>query len=46
MQTLDSADLDFQRYGDTLFEVLFAGGRLASGGNVLEEGKRLSLNVS
>ena len=46
VQTLDSANLDFQRYGDTLFEVLFAGGRLASGGNVIDEGKHLPLNVS
>ena len=43
---LESAELDFSRYGDTLFEVLFAGGRLAGGGNVVEEGKKLDTNVS
>ena len=37
--------MDFSRYGDTLFEVLFAGGRLAGGGNVVEEGKKLDTNV-
>ena len=45
-QVLEGADLDFSRYGDTLFEVLFAGGRLAGGGNVVEEGKKLDTNVS
>lgn len=45
MQVLEGADLDFSRYGDTLFEVLFAGGRLAGGGNVVEEGKKLDTNV-
>ena len=44
-QVLEGADLDFSRYGDTLFEVLFAGGRLAGGGNVVEEGKKLDTNV-
>ena len=43
---LESVDLDFSRYGDTLFEVLFAGGRMAGGGNVVEEGKKLDTNVS
>ena len=42
---LESVNLDFSRYGDTLFEVLFAGGRLAGGGNVVEEGKKLDTNV-
>lgn len=37
MKVLDSADLDFSRYADTLFEVLFAGGRLATGGNLADE---------
>ncbi len=31
---LQAADLDFNRYGDTLFEVLFAGGRMGAGGAV------------
>ena len=43
---LDSAELDFSRYGETLFEVLFAGGRMAAGGNVVEEGRHLDSNVS
>ena len=42
---LESVDLDFSRYGDTLFEVLFAGGRLAGGGNVVDDGKKLDINV-
>ncbi|KAK9823766.1 hypothetical protein WJX72_005350 [[Myrmecia] bisecta] len=42
---LESANLDFSRYGDTLFEVLFAGGRMAAGGNVVGEGKKLEFNV-
>lgn len=32
------ADLDFSRYGDTLFEVLFAGGRMSAGGAVVDDG--------
>lgn len=44
-QVLEATALDFSRYGDTLFEVLFAGGRLAAGGNVVEEGKKLDTNV-
>lgn len=47
VKVLDSADLDFSRYADTLFEVLFAGGRLATGGNLADDQKeRLSTNVS
>lgn len=42
---LESVDLDFSRYGDTLFEVLFAGGRMAGGGHVVEEGKKIDTNV-
>ena len=42
---LRATALDFSRYGDTLFEVLFAGGRLAAGGNVVEEGKKLDTNA-
>ncbi len=45
IQVLEATALDFSRYGDTLFEVLFAGGRLAAGGNVVEEGKKLDTNV-
>lgn len=47
VKILDSADLDFSRYADTLFEVLFAGGRLATGGNLADEQKdKLATNVS
>ena len=47
VKVLDSADLDFSRYADTLFEVLFAGGRLATGGNLADEQKeKLATNVS
>lgn len=46
VKVLDSADLDFSRYADTLFEVLFAGGRLATGGNLADEQKdKLATNV-
>ena len=44
-KVLDSAELDFSRYGDVLFEVTFAGARLTTGGNVASEGKRLEFNV-
>lgn len=46
VKVLEGTQLDFSRYGDTLFEVFFAGGRLAAGGNVVEEGKKLDTNVS
>ena len=49
VQTLDVADvaeLDFSRYGDTLFEVAFVGARLTTGGSVATEGKKLDINVS
>jgi hypothetical protein len=45
-KVLDSADLDFSRYADTLFEVLFAGGRLSTGGNLADDQKeKLATNV-
>ncbi|KAI7841114.1 hypothetical protein COHA_005339 [Chlorella ohadii] len=47
-ETLDVADvaeLDFSRYGDTLFEVAFVGARLTTGGSVATEGKKLDINV-
>ncbi len=43
-KVLDSAELDFKRYGDTFFEVLYAGGRMLGGGN-LAEGPKLDTNV-
>ena len=47
-QVLEGAELDFSRYGETLFEVLFAGGRMAAGGNVVseKENKRLEFTVN
>ncbi len=39
VKALDAVELDFSRYADTLFEVLFAGGRLATGGNLAEDCK-------
>lgn len=46
-KVLDSTDnIDFSRYADTLFEVLFAGGRLATGGNLADEGgSKLATNI-
>lgn len=43
-KVLDVADIDFKRYGDTYFEVLFAGGRMGSGGNTTD-GQKLEFNV-
>lgn len=45
VKVLEGVDLDFSRYGDNLFEILFTGGRMAAGGNVVEEGKKLKTNV-
>jgi hypothetical protein len=40
------ADLDYSRYGDTLFELLFTGGRFAGGSMELEYGEsKLATNV-
>lgn len=39
LPALQTADLDFSRYGDTLFEVLFAGGRMSAGGAVVDDGR-------
>lgn len=44
-KVLESSDLDFQRYGTTLFEVLFAGGRLATGGNLADDSAKLATHV-
>lgn len=44
-KALDTADIEFSRYGDTLFEVFFAGGRLATGAALAEGGGRLSHNI-
>eukprot|EP00884_Botryococcus_braunii_P005038 jgi/Botrbrau1/14535/Bobra.0212s0002.1 len=45
VKVLEGVDLDFSRYGDSLFEILFTGGRMAAGGNVVDEGKKLKTNV-
>ncbi|XP_053372773.1 eIF5-mimic protein 2-like [Mercenaria mercenaria] len=34
---LDSSKLDYRRYADVLFDVLFAGGQLAPGGSIVED---------
>ena len=39
LPALQATDLDFSRYGDTLFEVLFAGGRMSAGGAVVDDGR-------
>ena len=40
------ADLDYSRYGDTLFELLFLGGRFAGGSMEVEYGEsKLETNV-
>mmetsp|Transcript_181 Transcript_181/g.463 ORF Transcript_181/g.463 Transcript_181/m.463 type:complete len:420 (+) Transcript_181:190-1449(+) len=44
-KVLETSTLDFSRYGETLFEVLFAGGRMAAGGS-LEEGSAPRLKVN
>lgn len=47
VRALDTSDLDFSRYGDTLFEILFAGRRMASGANLVsDQGKELKENVN
>lgn len=45
-KALDASELEWSRYSDTLFEVFFAGGRLATAGNLADDGKRLSFYVS
>jgi hypothetical protein len=44
---VQGADLDYSRYGDTLFEVLFTGGRFAGGSMEVEFGEtgKLATNV-
>mmetsp|Transcript_12741 Transcript_12741/g.22531 ORF Transcript_12741/g.22531 Transcript_12741/m.22531 type:complete len:420 (-) Transcript_12741:347-1606(-) len=44
-KALDSAEIEYARYGDTLFEVLFAGGRMASGASLAEGGSRLATHI-
>jgi len=44
-KALDAAELEYARYGDTLFEVFFTGGRLATGATLAEGGARLQQNI-
>jgi len=45
-KALDTAELEYARYGDTLFEVFFTGGRLATGATLAEDKSQLKQNVS
>lgn len=36
-KALDTAELEFSRYGDVLFEVWFAGGRVGTGSSLVDE---------
>ena len=36
-KALDTAELEFQRYGDVLFEVWFAGGRVGTGSTLVDD---------
>ncbi|KAL9234868.1 hypothetical protein vseg_009686 [Gypsophila vaccaria] len=44
-KTIESAELDFSRYGDTFFEVVFIGGRTQPGTTKSDEGERHSYSV-
>lgn len=44
-KVLETSTLDFSRYGDTLFEVLFAGGRMTAGGSLEENEAQLRVNL-
>jgi len=45
-KVLETSTLDFSRYGETLFEVLFAGGRMAAGGSLDDSSNaRLKVNL-
>ncbi|KXZ51094.1 hypothetical protein GPECTOR_14g77 [Gonium pectorale] len=45
-KALDGAELEYSRYGDILFQVFFAGGRLGTGAQLAAEDKmRLSTNI-
>jgi hypothetical protein len=46
-KVLESSDaFDFKRYGETLFEIFYAGGRLAGGGTYADEGEASRLDNS
>ncbi|XP_031475776.1 uncharacterized protein LOC116247672 [Nymphaea colorata] len=44
-KSIESSDLDFSRYGDTFFEVVFTGGRTQTGTIKPEEGQRHAYSV-
>ncbi|KMZ70732.1 Basic leucine zipper and W2 domain-containing protein [Zostera marina] len=44
-KTFESSNLDFSRYGDTFFEVIFTGGRTQPGTIKLDEGAKHSYSV-
>ncbi|PNW82888.1 hypothetical protein CHLRE_06g298350v5 [Chlamydomonas reinhardtii] len=45
-KALDGAELEYSRYGDVLFQVFFAGGRLGTGAQLAAEDKmRLATNI-
>ena len=47
VKVLVTSNLDFNRYGDTLFEVLFAGGRMAAGASRAQDnGTKFQTHVS
>ncbi|KAJ4721527.1 basic leucine zipper and W2 domain-containing protein 2-like [Melia azedarach] len=44
-KSLESSDLNFSRYGDTFFEVVFTGGRTQPGTTKPDEGERHSYSI-
>lgn len=47
VKALETGEFDFSRYGDTLFELLFTGGRISGGSMAVETGDNpLATNVS
>ncbi|XP_042487051.1 basic leucine zipper and W2 domain-containing protein 2-like [Macadamia integrifolia] len=44
-KSIESADLNFSRYGDTFFEVVFTGGRTQPGTTKPDEGERHTFSV-
>mmetsp|Transcript_4435 Transcript_4435/g.10718 ORF Transcript_4435/g.10718 Transcript_4435/m.10718 type:complete len:422 (-) Transcript_4435:199-1464(-) len=44
-KVLETSSLDFSRYGETLFEVLYAGGRMTAGGALEENESKLPFHL-
>lgn len=42
---LETADLEFSRYGETLFQLFYTGYRLAPGGKVAENSPKLKYHI-